>query len=82
MDAALPAGIPKQMPHSLPPPISEAEVLTELRSIAELNETWTTLIGMGYHGCFTPPVLLRDVENPGRAHCLYAVSARDQPRQA
>ena len=44
---------------------SEAEMLAELRGLAERNEVFTSLIGLGYHDTITPPVILRNVlENP------------------
>jgi glycine dehydrogenase len=50
----------------LPPPIDEAGVLAELRGLAAQNILHKSLIGMGYHGTVTPPVILRNVlENPG-----------------
>ncbi len=50
----------------LPPPIDEAGVIAELRGLAGQNVLKTSLIGMGYHGTVTPPVILRNVlENPG-----------------
>jgi glycine dehydrogenase len=46
--------------------VSEAEVLRELRALAAQNVVKKSLIGMGYHGTLTPPVILRNVlENPG-----------------
>ena len=49
----------------LPPPLTEPEVIAELRSLAEQNEIFTSLIGTGYYGTITPPVVLRNVlENP------------------
>ncbi len=46
-------------------PLSEAEILDELATIAGRNIINTSLIGMGYYGCHTPPVILRNVlENP------------------
>ena len=49
----------------LPPPLTEPEVIEELRSLAGQNEIFTSLIGMGYYGTVTPPVVLRNVlENP------------------
>ena len=50
---------------TLPSPISEPDTIAELRSLAEKNKAFTSLIGMGYHGTHTPPVILRNVlENP------------------
>jgi glycine dehydrogenase len=51
---------------NLPPPIDEAATIAELRALAAQNATKKSLIGMGYHGTVTPPVILRNVlENPG-----------------
>ena len=51
---------------NLPPPIDEAATIVELRALAAQNATTKSLIGMGYHGTVTPPVILRNVlENPG-----------------
>ena len=50
----------------LPPPVDEAAVIAELRGLAARNVLKKSLIGMGYHGTVTPPVILRNVlENPG-----------------
>nr|WP_246504180.1 aminomethyl-transferring glycine dehydrogenase [Plastoroseomonas arctica] len=51
----------------LPPPSTEAEVIAELRELAGQNRAdIKSLIGQGYHGTHTPPVILRNVlENPG-----------------
>jgi len=50
----------------LPPALDEQAALAKLRSYAEQNQVWTSLIGMGYHGTLTPTVILRNVlENPG-----------------
>jgi glycine dehydrogenase len=52
-------------PLPLPPALTEVEVLNRLREHAELNMVATSMIGMGYYGTVTPPVLLRNVlENP------------------
>jgi len=49
----------------LPQPISEVDVINELREIANENSPSHSLIGMGYYGTITPPVVLRNVlENP------------------
>ena len=50
---------------ALPTPISEVEVIKELKSRASENIVNHSLIGMGYYGTVTPPVVLRNVlENP------------------
>ena len=62
----VPAAIRSNRALDLPPPIDEAGVLAELRELASRNELKKSLIGMGYHGTVTPPVILRNVlENPG-----------------
>lgn len=49
----------------LPPAATETEVIEELRSYADQNKVFTSLIGTGYYGTITPPVILRNVlENP------------------
>jgi len=49
----------------LPPPASEAQVLAELRALAAENTVTTSMIGLGYYGTVTPPVILRNVlESP------------------
>ena len=42
---------------------SEVEVIAELRSLAEQNEVFTSLIGSGYYGTITPPVIKRNSQN-------------------
>lgn len=50
---------------ALPDARSEAEVLAELRSLADRNQVLHPMIGLGYYGTFTPSVILRNVmENP------------------
>ena len=63
---ALPPPIRDDRPLDLPAPIDEAGVIAELRALADQNIRIKSLIGMGYHGTHTPPVILRNVlENPG-----------------
>ena len=50
----------------LPPAIDEAATIAELRALAAENDAHVSLIGQGYYGTHTPPVILRNVlENPG-----------------
>jgi glycine dehydrogenase len=50
---------------TLPPAASEVEVLAELRALAARNTVTVPMIGLGYSGTVTPPVIRRNVlENP------------------
>src|SRR6202007_3409211 len=45
---------------------AERTTLSYLRQMAERNEVFTSMIGMGYYGTVTPKVILRNIlENPG-----------------
>ena len=49
----------------LPPAISEEAAIAELAGLAKKNSVKRNLIGIGYYGTITPPVVLRNVlENP------------------
>ena len=63
----VPAAIRAGFPTGLPAPTTEAEAIAELRALAARNRADVkSLIGLGYHGTLTPPVILRNVlENPG-----------------
>ena len=66
IDGAAPAAIRAEGPLDLPPGRTEADVLAALRKMASKNRVMRSMIGMGYHDCFTPGVILRNVlENPG-----------------
>ncbi|CAB4824381.1 MAG: aminomethyl-transferring glycine dehydrogenase [Actinobacteria bacterium] len=57
--------IAKQLKDVLDGPKSEVDVIAELRQIASQNQVFTSLIGSGYYGTITPPVIKRNVlENP------------------
>ncbi|CAN5855662.1 aminomethyl-transferring glycine dehydrogenase [soil metagenome] len=65
-DAVVPQDIRLRRPLELPPAASEEAALAELAGMAAKNQVWRSWIGMGYHDCVTPPVILRNViENPG-----------------
>ncbi len=65
IDQVVPAGIRDRTPLGIGAGMTEAEALRRLRGIAERNEIYTSLIGMGYHNCHTPGVIMRNVlENP------------------
>ncbi|WP_312726815.1 aminomethyl-transferring glycine dehydrogenase, partial [Stutzerimonas kunmingensis] len=66
IEQTVPPAIRLQAELNLPPALDEQAALAKLRGYAEQNQLWTSLIGMGYHGTITPPVILRNVlENPG-----------------
>jgi glycine dehydrogenase len=63
---AVPTQIRVQAGLDLPPAIDEAAILRDLRDLAGRNVVKHSLIGMGYNGTITPPVIQRNVlENPG-----------------
>ncbi|MGW0550382.1 aminomethyl-transferring glycine dehydrogenase [Streptomyces altiplanensis] len=63
--AAVPDVIKSAEALGLPDARTEAEVLAELRTLADRNQVLAPMIGLGYYGTFTPPVILRNVmENP------------------
>ncbi|MFJ3615889.1 aminomethyl-transferring glycine dehydrogenase [Streptomyces hydrogenans] len=63
--AAVPDVIKNAEALDLPGARTEAQVLAELRTLAGRNEVLAPMIGLGYYGTFTPPVILRNVmENP------------------
>ncbi|MBB6121193.1 aminomethyl-transferring glycine dehydrogenase [Nocardiopsis algeriensis] len=69
MAAAVPESIlsapGSSAPLDLPEALSETEALAELRALAGRNRVHTSLIGQGYYGTITPPVILRNImENP------------------
>jgi glycine dehydrogenase len=62
----VPANIRANAGLNLPLAIDEAGILADLRGLAAKNVVKHSLIGLGYHGTLTPPVILRNVlENPG-----------------
>lgn len=66
IEQTVPPAIRLQDELDLPAALDEQAALAKLRGYAEQNQLWTSLIGMGYHGTITPPVILRNVlENPG-----------------
>ena len=66
IDKVVPKAIRYQGSLDLPEPLSERNTLSDLRQMAGRNRVFTSMIGMGYYGCVTPKVILRNVlENPG-----------------
>jgi len=66
-ERALPPSIRDSSPveTSIPAAASESEMLAELRRLADRNTVTVPMIGLGYSGTITPPVIRRHVlENP------------------
>ncbi|MGO1055994.1 aminomethyl-transferring glycine dehydrogenase [Crossiella sp. CA198] len=50
---------------ALPAPATESEALAELRALADRNTVRAPMIGLGYYGTVTPPVIKRNIlESP------------------
>ena len=65
VDAAVPSSVHSDTPLALAAGRAEHEVLDELRALAGRNQVLISMIGLGYHGTVTPPVILRNVlESP------------------
>ena len=43
------------------PSLSESQLFTRARELAEANKPFKSFIGMGYHNAVVPPVILRNV---------------------
>ncbi len=66
MAQTVPPSIRSHSALALPPAMDEAAVLADLRALAAQNIVKKSLLGQGYHGTLTPPVIQRNVlENPG-----------------
>jgi len=66
VDDAIPPGIRLRQPLALPDGVSEHRYLRDLRETASHNQVFKSYIGLGYYGCVTPSVIVRNVlENPG-----------------
>ena len=65
IEAIVPASIARTAAMDLPAPVTEEQALAELKAIAGKNQRLKSFIGQGYHGTFTPGVILRNIlENP------------------
>jgi glycine dehydrogenase len=65
IDGIVPRAIARDDTMGLPPPVTEARALAELRAMASKNRVLRSFIGQGYHGTHTPTVILRNIlENP------------------
>ncbi len=61
----IPNDIQDDKPLNVKPAVSERQALAELRALGDKNLVMKSMIGQGYYGTFTPPVIQRNVlENP------------------
>jgi glycine dehydrogenase len=66
INETIPESIRLKRELSLPEPLTEFEFLKHFGSLANENKIYKSYIGLGYYGCITPPVILRNIlENPG-----------------
>ncbi len=66
LEETIPDSIRLKEDMHLPQELSEYEYLNHLRKIANKNQLFKSYIGLGYHDCIVPSVILRNVfENPG-----------------
>jgi glycine dehydrogenase len=62
----VPEKIRTKRPLELRKAMPERTALSYLRKMADRNDVFVSMIGMGYYGTVTPKVILRNVlENPG-----------------
>ena len=62
----VPEKIRSKRPLEMKKAMAERTALSYLRQMADRNEVYCSMIGMGYYGTITPKVILRNVlENPG-----------------
>ena len=65
IDATVPASIRAKEPLHWGPALTEGDTLFHMKQVASKNKLLTSLIGQGYYGTTTPPVILRNIlENP------------------
>jgi glycine dehydrogenase len=66
IDRTVPRAIRLEKNLQLPSPLSEAQLLTELKNKSLHNKVFRNYIGQGYYDTLTPSVILRNIfENPG-----------------
>ncbi|MQW88310.1 aminomethyl-transferring glycine dehydrogenase [Sinorhizobium saheli] len=65
IDDTVPPSIRQRTPLAWGVPMTEREALDKLRETANRNQKLVSLIGQGYYGTITPPVIQRNIlENP------------------
>ena len=78
IDEVIPASIRLDGPLELPDAESEAQFLAQLQALAAQNQEYRSFIGLGYYGCITPSVILRNVFREPRL--VLRLTRRIRPR--
>ncbi|MCA9776706.1 MAG: aminomethyl-transferring glycine dehydrogenase, partial [Candidatus Eremiobacteraeota bacterium] len=66
MTSIVPRNLLAPEPPQLPAALTEMECLSQLRRMADSNQSWRSFLGMGYQAAVLPTVIARNVlENPG-----------------
>ncbi len=66
IDRAVPESIRIRDDLEIPKARTEPEVAEALRRLGDKNDVYISLLGQGYYGTYTPPVIQRNIlENPG-----------------
>jgi glycine dehydrogenase len=66
IDQTVPDNIMLKKEPVLDPPLTESELILEMKRLASLNKPFKNYIGMGYNETITPSVIKRNIlENPG-----------------
>jgi glycine dehydrogenase len=61
----IPSDIRRNTPLNIGAAMTETEALAHAQALSNKNHQFKSYIGLGYHACITPPVILRNVfENP------------------
>lgn len=66
IDKTVPGSIRLEAPLNVPDAMSEAALLSHLKSLSQKNSIFRNYLGQGYYDTLTPSVILRNIfENPG-----------------
>ena len=80
LETAIPASIRSEGALRLDAAPSEEAVIDELHALASRNTVLTQMIGLGYYGTITPPVIRRNVFESPAWYTAYTPTSRRSPR--
>mgnify|MGYP005731206997 FL=1 len=77
INETVPESIRQKEPLNFGKPMSERELLRHMRITSSKNKILTSLIGQGYYGTVTPPVIQRNIlENPPGTPLTHPISQK------